>query len=175
MASHQPTCPMHTVPFHTLPVLLKLYLQIWKILCHSSLLDQGSSTHKQATSQPLSWQATSPPAQCTMVVFMNLPVTCKYGCPWRPFFFLFGYGRLCKHDTFSEWQIFAIASNAKLSCHFSLFYQSSSTPHEQATRQPLPCQPTSPPAQCTMLMFSWKCAIPKRLKFHVEYEILQNS
>ena len=72
-----------------------------KMSCHSSLLDRGSSTaHEQATSQPLPWQATSPPAQCTMVVFMNIPVTCKYDCTWRPIFL--ALWRLCKHGTFSE-------------------------------------------------------------------------
>ena len=63
------------------------------------------------------------------------------------------------------------------SSHFSLLDQGSSTAHEQATRQPLPCQPTSPPAQCTMhyVFLKTTCAILKRLKFRVEYEILQNT
>ena len=98
-----------------------------KMSCHSSLLDRGSSAHEQATSQPLPWQATSPPAQCTMVFFMNLLVTWKYGCPWSPFFLSFGYERLCKPDnTFLEWQIFGLASNAKMSCHSSLLDRGSS-------------------------------------------------
>ena len=42
---------------------------------------------------------------------------------------------------------------------------------------PLPCQATSPPAQCTMhyVFLKTTSAIPKWLKFLVEYEILQNS
>ena len=124
-----------------------------KACCHSSLLNWGSSAHEQATSQPLPWQATSPPAQCTMVVFMNLPVPCKYGCPLQPIFIAlwvrdFGKERLRKHDeTFSEWQIFGIASNAKMSRHFSLLDQVSPTAHEQALSQPLPL------SQCTMVVF----------------------
>ena len=46
--------------------------------CHSALLDRGSSTaHEQAARQPLPWQATSPPAQCTLIVFMIFPLILK--------------------------------------------------------------------------------------------------